>query len=328
MSMKFQKGSSDMEGILILFVLGIIVFLFVLPSGRYGPVAGLSNVGQPSSTVTIGNNQNPNAPISPTVTTAYNGALSLSTGSAQYSYQPYEEYITLTNYSQAPIDLTGWTLQDARGQRTYNVSGGLQQFPSLSATIPAATKFISPNGQNTYTDVVLKPQETAIVTTGSVGNTNPYTITSFKENECSGYLGNLTGYKFTPQLNTQCVQPSNEPGVRSLDIDCQKFINSLPSCQTPKFGTINAYDNYTTDSQGRTCVGCVNGVSGLSNACVAFIQAHFNYPSCIAIHSNDPNFYGSTWRVFLNKPWEMWAADHESISLFDQQGRLAAYQGY
>ncbi len=312
-----------MEGILILFVLGIVVFLFVLPAHKYGPVQSIGG------TVTTNSNyQNPNAPISPTITTAYNGALSLSTGSAQYAYQPYEEYITLTNYSQAQLDLTGWKLQDARGQRTYNVGGGLQHYPSISASIPAASKYISPTGQNAYTGVILKPQETAIITTGSIGNTNPYTITSFKENECSGYLGNLTGYNFVPQLNTQCVQPSNEPGIRSLDNDCQRFINNLPSCQTPKFDTINAYDNYTSDSQGRTCTGCVNGVPGLSNACVAFIKSHFNYPGCIATHSSDPNFSGSTWRVFLNQPWEMWAADHDSISLFDQEGRLAAYQSY
>jgi Lamin Tail Domain len=312
MSTRFQKGDAALDGIIMLVVISIIIFLFVLPAGKTGPAKTMSGFGSapPPS--------NPSTPLEPTITTSYKGALSISPGSAQYAYQPYQEYITLSNHGSQSIDISGWKLEDGRGQRTYNVGGAVEHFPSISATIPSA------NGQ----DIVLNSGDYADIVTGSVDNTNPYTVTSMRENECLGYIANTPGYNFSPPVNTQCVQPYLEPGAQTLDTQCQNFLKKLSPCQTPKFDTINSYDNYTADSQGNTCAGCVNGVAGLSNQCIAFIKEHFSYQGCLAYHSGDANFESKVWRIYLDQPWEMWAADHDTISLFDLQGRLAAYEAY
>ncbi len=318
-----------MEGIITLVVLGIIIFLFVLPSRKLGPPQSLSSLSGTtnSGTVTVHNSSSQSSSGSPTPTSLYK-ELGLSTGNASYAYQPHEEYITLYNSGQNPIDISGWTLQNGRGSRAYDVGGGnLQYFPSITALIPKGVGFVSPLGQNYFQDIVLKPGENAIIVTGSVGSTgSPFPIVSFKENECSGYLQNLPDYSFSPYLNMTCVSPSQEPGLEALDSACQHFVSTLSSCQTPKFNTTR--DGYAADYRGNTCVGCVNGTPGLSNACVAFIKTHFSYQGCLAYHSGDPNFYSNTWRIYLNKPWEMWATDHESISLFDLRGNLAAFTHY
>ncbi|MBX4189132.1 lamin tail domain-containing protein [Candidatus Parcubacteria bacterium] len=325
----YQKGAGTMEGVVALIILATVIFLFVLPERKLGPTKSLPAISETTQTTVYTQNpwgSNSNVSVAPPITSTFSREINLNSGNAPYAYEPFEEYITINNVGQTLVDISGWQLRNGRGDRAYNVGGDLRSFPSITAVIPKGAGFISPNGQSLLQDVVLKPGETAIITTGSVGTSYPYRITSFKENECSGYLQNMSEYTFSPYLATSCVPPSQEPGLSSLDVGCQNFVTGLGSCQTPKFDA-NA-EGYARDYQGNTCNGCVNGVAGLSNACVAFIKTHFSYPGCLTYHSYDPNFYSNTWRIFLGKPWEMWATDHESISLFDLRGNLAAYQSY
>ena len=305
--------NSTAEGVVILVIL-IVVMLITLNT-------------IPNSTANPPNTSNSSENISSsgkeTVSTNSPHAqdISIGTGNAAYTYQSYEEYITIYNRGREPVDITNWQLKNGKDKRAYDLGGDLRYFPADTAKIGQAVPFVSPSGLNQFQNVVLKPSETAIITTGKVGPQSPYNIVSFKENVCSGYLGELPEYTFTPPLTRNCPRPENEPGVSALDTECRRFIEGMPSCRTPEFNT--------RDSEGDICYNCVD-FRLLSSACVAFIKNHFNYGSCIANHANDPDFSSQTqtWRIFLGRGWEMWAKEYETIELFDQFGRLVNSRAY
>ena len=307
MKRNFQEGNGTLEGIVILAVL--LVIILIMPKGA------------PDSTTTPDSSRNTGSSGGNVTSTnsSYARDISLGTGNAAYVYQPYEEYITIDNRGRESIDITNWQLKNGKDKRAYDFGGSLKYFPADTATIGQAAIFVSPSGLNKFQNVVLKPSETAIITTGSIGSQLPYKIVSFKENICSGFLGDLPEYRFTPTLTRDCPRPENESGVSGLDIECRRFIERMSSCYTPKFNT--------RDSEGNICSNCVDG-KPLSSSCVTFIKNHFNYSSCIANHANDSNFSGRTWRIFLGKGWEMWAKDYETIELFDQLGRLVDSRSY
>lgn len=297
-----------MEGIVILAIL-LIVIIIMPKDGSNFTFSPTSSSGESSS----------KSDVADTTSSSYSRSISLSRGNASSAYQTYEEYIIISNRSRDPINITGWYLKNGKNKRAYNFGGSLRYFPSDTATIGQAAIFISPTGPSLLEDINLGAGEKAIVTTGSIGATSPYKIVSFKENICSGYLENLTEYKFTPTLGRNCPRPREEVGVSSLDNECRKFIERMSSCYTPEFNTRN--------SEGDICYGCVDGKL-LSSACVSFIKNHFNYGSCVAIHKNDPKFSNKTWRIFLGQSWEMWAKEYETIELFDQFNKLIVSNTY
>lgn len=322
MRAKLQKGGMT-EGLLIF--LGIIVVIFVLlgKSGVPGTGTSFSLLGPVSGNSSSASGDNSslsaNLPV-PTRTSPYAGKIHLGSGNAAYEIQPSQEYITIENDSASPVDITGWTISNGAGLRTYPVGGNQEKFASDVVTIPQGSALIS--SVSSLQDIVLKTNESAAIVTGSVGTTYPYKITTFKENECTGYLtqSNIYSYSFSPSIEKSCVEPRDEPGSNGLDLTCQNYIESMQSCHTPKYNTV--------DSQGNVCNNCVDGDSGLSNACVAYIQTHFSYEGCLANHENDPNFYGSIWHVYLGRSFELWAANHEVITLYDSTGKVVDYLSY
>ncbi|MEK7135091.1 MAG: hypothetical protein AAB780_00090 [Patescibacteria group bacterium] len=298
MKFEWQKGSSDLVGILI-----IVIIIIVIVSDRGGTSSTYTNSSPSSSNIEA---------VSAT------NAVTVSTGNAAYSYQPYEEYITLENRSRTPVNITGWQLRNGKDKRPYYSGSTLQRFSADIAIIPQATLILSPSGKSLNQDVILQNNERAIVTTGLLGNRSPYVITSFKENMCTGYLEALPDYAFNPSLSRGCPRPQNEPGMENLDIACRKIIDNISSCETPKIGErIN----------NEYCENCFEGKL-LSSSCQAFIEEHYSYQGCLAYHQNDPKFSGNTWRLFLGRGWEMWAEEYESIELFDRFGQLVNYQSY
>lgn len=303
-----MKDGDTLLGVAILIIL--IIVIIISPKGSLnGPTSST-----PESTGTGNISKEGVSPNSP-----YAKSIYLTAGNASYVYQSYEEYITIDNSSSDPVNITGWKLKNGKGERAYNLGGDLRYFPSDIVEIGQGTAFVSPIGTNIFQNIVLKPYETAYVTTGSVGSQSPYKIVSFKENICSGYLEDLPEYNFTPPLGRNCPRPSDETGIANLDTECRKFIERMPSCRTPEFNTKDIY--------GEICYNCVDNTP-LSSPCVSFIKNHFNYSSCILYHTNDTNFSGRIWRVFLGRGWEMWAKDYESIDLFDQLGRLVTHLTY
>lgn len=303
-----KNGNGTLEGIVILAVL--LVIIFITPKNT--PDSTADSLNSPGNTNSSGENI-------VSTTSPHARDISLRAGNASHAYQSYEEYITINNRGREPVDITNWQLKNSKDKRAYDLGGSLKYFPADTATIGQATLFISPSGLNKFQNVVLKPGETAIITTGSIGSQLPYRIVSFKENICSGYLEDLSEYAFTPALTHNCPRPAAEPGVSNLDTECRRFVERMSSCHTPEFNT--------RDREKEICYNCVDGKL-LSSSCVMFIKNRFNYGSCIANHANDPNFSGRTWRIFLGRGWEMWAKEYETIELFDQFGQLVTEKTY
>ncbi|MEX2010540.1 MAG: lamin tail domain-containing protein, partial [Parcubacteria group bacterium] len=232
--MKRSKERGEiLEPILILLALLSILVFFILPkSGSKWP--DRSVLGGPRDTSqSVGSN-----PSKPPTTSAYSRNVTLDVGNAKQSQDAEEEYIIIRNKGGDPINISGWRLVNGKANRAYVVNGQSVTYPSEVVYIPMATGYISPIGFNVGQDVVLKSGEKAIITTGSISTSKPYTIVSFKENICSGLLDGR--YSFIPRLE----------------------------------------------------------ISGVGN---------ISYPDCIEKHKDDADFYKSTWRIFLNRKWELWA---------------------
>ncbi|MBX4206571.1 lamin tail domain-containing protein [Candidatus Parcubacteria bacterium] len=317
MSSRFKRGEGNLDGILIIAFLIVIMLLAPKGSGKgffsSPTLTGSGTAIGPAS----GSHSSPSSFPSPS--SSYR-SLSVGSGNAAYENQSYKEYVTVENWGDKPVDITGWTLKNGKDKRSYDVGGQLQRFSADVARIPQAAPLLLPSGGSPLQDVVLQRGERAVITTGLVSVNSPYRITSFKENSCTGYLEALPDYAFEPGLQMSCPSPYKEPGLDGLDTACRLFVGSLSSCETPKFDAKN--------SKGEECATCVHGRE-LSNACAAFIRQHFSYQGCVAYHAGDPSFSsGKTWRVFLGRSWEMWAPNYESIELFDRFGTLAASQNY
>lgn len=235
------------------------------------------------------------------------GQVSINSGSGPYEIQPNQEYIVLeANYDNiAPITVTGWSVTNGKNQPD-------------GVVIPRGIHLFIGNSVNPVTvPITLIPGARLILTTGRMPNSDPYTINvNFLTNKCTGYLGALPQYRFTPALRRSCPNPAKDPEVRNLDKKCYDFVSRLPACHTPKI---------KRDSDGNEFI---DGVLGLSSQCRAFLENHFNYNRCVGWHEGDPDFYGDEWRVFLNRSWELWAENREHITLYDQFGKIVTERDY
>lgn len=247
--MNRQKGSL-LEPVLILVALSILLVFFILPSyGERGPSRSVLSLADKEPYGSARKDPRPFQGDS-----VYSKSISLSTGNATYENEPGDEYLVIENRGNSLINITGWKFTNNKGERT--------RYPSDTATIPQGIGYISPSGFHAPQNIILRPGDQAIITTGGPGQRAPYAITSFKENKCSGLIAEIRGYQFTP-----------------------------PLARSPHSGKLD-------------------------------------YPTCIARHKDDADFYGRTWRIYLGQRWEMWANDSEIISLFDQFGRLVSAKTY
>lgn len=313
-----KKGGSILEGLVVLGVL--IVILAAGPKEDRGLIIPSTNSeyfsGSPSN---YSSGSSISGRTSGERTGKEAGSISIGSGNASYAYQPYEEYVTIENRGEQPIDITNWQFKNGRDKRPYYVGGSLQRFSADIAIIPQGVKLIPISGSGFMQNIILARGERAIVTTGLPGTQSPYRITSFKENMCTGYLESMPEYNFFPPLSQSCPRPYLEPGIESLDNQCRDFIRTLSACQIPKFEGKDIY--------GDRCDDCVNGQK-VSPPCKQFIKERFSYQGCLAVHASDANFEGKTWRVFLGRGWEMWDKEYESIELFNSAGQLVDYQNY
>ena len=249
----------------------------------------------------------------------YYGQITISAGNAKSEFQPYKEYIILSASSKLkkPVNISGWYLTNAKGDRTYQVGTQTMHFSSDTVTIPFGTRLFFPSIQNASFPILLMPGSKAYLSTGSVSYNNGR-LPSFQENKCSGYLAKgKNAISLYPQISSgSCPSPKKEPGVNNLEQSCYKLIQSMSSCHTPDYNS-----TVTVNKVKET--GYVDGVANLTQSCKNFLQAHYSYNACVANHQNDPDFYGrNTWRIFLNHNWELWAKTREKITLFDSQGKI------
>src|SRR3989338_2180491 len=211
------------------------------------------------------------------------GKITLTDNSATES-DATAEYIKIeaSGSNTAPIAITNWSLQSAiSGLRTY---------------IPQGAPLFVMGVINNVEKVYLEPGASAIVTTSA----SPVGV-SFRENICSGYLGELQ--TFTPEIGNACPHASetlakNPQNLQTYSGACFDYLDTLPSCHFP------------TDLP-----------SELSSTCRSFIANTMSYNGCVNTSRNDPTFALHSWRLFLNMRTELWYNTHDVIRLLDDQGR-------
>lgn len=109
---------------------------------------------------------------------------------------------------------------------------------------------------------------------------------AFRENKCSGYLGEFLN--FTPTLPNNCPPPQAE----SNELGCQAFIEHLPLCQNKLESTPSA-------------------------ECKRFVSDNVGYNVCITKHKNDADFFSKTWRVYIPLP----ISPSGPFTLIDDKGK-------
>ncbi len=237
----------------------------------------------------------------------YAGQVYVSAGDTS-TIQPSQEYVTIRNSGQGPVDITGWTLTNGKGTRPIQTSENSYIYPVAdSATIGQGTEFLDPSDVFDLGPIILAPGDNAIVTTGGPFIAYPYKIsTSFRENICEGYLRD---YPFEPSLSRQCPYATNDPTINTVTDQCYDYMRSLSACEDPE-----KYDKDNFDGQ--------------TSQCQAFMTARLSYGACVAGHKSDANFSMSQWRIFLGKQREMWADSRETISLYDANNLLVDQKSY
>ena len=207
------------------------------------------------------------------------------------SKNPSQEYVTIkmNSSTKESVVVTGWTL------RSLNTGNATQ--------IPKATYLYFVGVTNTEENVVMAPGETMYLVTGYSPNGM-----SFKVNECSGYLAQ--NQSFVPYLSRNCPLPRNEDlsSIPKLTINdaCFDYIETFSQCKIQK-DSLPVY---------------------WSGECNNFIYNKINYPSCVAVHKDDKDFYGKEWRVYLKRGATLWKDRRESVGLYDNLGKLVDTYSY
>lgn len=301
-----------------LFIIGIAVLLLLFLMGG-GKILNLnySLPSSPGSSVNyFGGYERNEEVLKDPNSSNWKGKIYLGLGNT-YEIQPYLEYVTIStgDLPEEGVNISGWSLTNNKGNRTYEYGGNTLSLTSDKVTISHAAKLFLTSNKNYLTPIILHSGDRAILVTGEQPNRNPFAVTSFQVNKCSGYLENMVGYDFTPSLSMSCPAPGKEVGVNSLSESCFNFIERMPYCHTPEFDKLKKVD-------GNWETGYVDGVGGLSSQCKTYLKAHYSYEGCISYHAADKDFYSKEWRIFLNNPWELWAQKREVITLYDSLGKI------
>ncbi|MDO8521863.1 MAG: hypothetical protein Q7S08_01080 [bacterium] len=196
-----------------------------------------------------------------------------------------KEYVVLTasTGNTAPIELTGWSLQSA--------------YTGVRAYIPLSASAFLMGVINDQENVFLNAGASAIVISGS----SPV-ATSFRENICSGYLGQLQ--RFFPPLSNSCppasvALPFTPDNLKVYGDTCFNFLQNIPACTAP----------------------LQNIPSSINPNCRAFAANVLSYNGCVATYRYRPTFNFDSWRLYLGSNAELWSNTHDIIRLLDGEGR-------
>lgn len=158
------------------------------------------------------------------------------------------------------------------------------------------------NTLNKAEPVFLAPGQTAYVITGK----SPLGY-SFRTNKCIGYLNNY--YKnFIVPFSSRCPSIKSYPlpaRPNAFKDNCLDFLDGIGSCQ--------AFFEFPSD---------------LADECRTFITDRATYQRCVADFSNDQNFLGNEWRVYLGRGDSLWKDRREIVDLIDQQGNIVSTYTY
>ena len=271
-----------------------------LPTGTQTITATKSSISNLQAQVNGLNKQVQDAKLFGTPS-PYKGQVTISWGSSLGTADPKQEYITLKASYNAPPNIP------ISGWKLMRVSN------DTTVTIPQGQELFMPNSSATL-PIVLHPNDVAVINSGEspIGK-------SFRENECLGYY--TKGTTFNPYLSQSCPSPKDDydahyPNNSYKDDTCYTLLQRTYSCTIPEETT------------------------SLSNSCYQFIDQYLNYPGCVANHKTDAQFWGGTWRIYLNRGaattrqndvryyGPVWKQTHDAIKLLDQEGKTVDLYEY
>lgn len=298
-----------------LFILGVLLFFFILWFASGGPTHPISFAGPYITPITdidtvqegygdgtawngnlwsdfmgnaIGDNLTGASNPSP-----FSKSVSVTSAAGAYSTDPDQEYVIIRASGTEPIDITGWRV----------VSGA----SGRGARIPAGAALPRSGSANATGHIVLQPGDEAYIVTGE----SPSGI-SFKENKCTGYLARRQEY--APPLQMRCPSAAREfdanfTGNELRDDRCYYRMQSTPVCETPSDRDV-------------------------SNFCIELIDEYLTYNGCVENHRADSDFDLKTWRIYLEyensrgKSAELWKPTRDAVKLLDAEGRTVDLYTY
>jgi hypothetical protein len=137
--------------------------------------------------------------------------------------------------------------------------------------------------------------------------------TSFRINKCTGFFEE--DHNFVPTLPNQCPYVSDDAPApsKTIDDECLDYIGSLPRCTT---------------FRDRDFPKDEDGVNEIGNACRTFLLTKVNYPTCVANHVTDTDFYKKEWRVYTGQRGIYTREQREKLVLLDNLGKVVDYYSY
>lgn len=210
---------------------------------------------------------------------------------------PYKNkiYLQVSPYGEDPR-FESATLENRTDKENISITG-------LSVENSKGEKFIIPRGFSlpgfevvAGDIIILKPGERAVITVGKQEKNM-----DFRLNKCVGYFEEQSS--FVPSLLSYCPRQDTRK-LLSLPDSCIKTIESTPSCRTIPTSNL------------------------IGSACTDYISAHLNYAGCVRDYRADQDFYGSEWRVWMQRSTEFFRNTHDLITLKDQEGKVVSEYGY
>lgn len=125
---------------------------------------------------------------------------------------------------------------------------------------------------------------------------------NFRLNKCIGYLS--VYHTFTSPLPALCPKPTAAE-VQNYSAYCQKTVSALGSCKEP-----NLNDPL------------------MDQECRDFLKERFGYSKCVERNHTYYDFFLDEWRVYLNRPADIWLNGSDTILLRDNNGLLVAKYKY
>lgn len=253
-------------------------------------------------------------------TSRYRGLITLYAGNAFYETNSNREFITIhgSNDIKEPINISGWILKNGGSDRYYNVSGETSRGQTSSARIPKAVLVWEKDKVMTAVPVKVAANQNVQIVSGSFPSIGEYSVRdSFRVNKCTGYIANQSSaYNiFSPNISYNCPRIESEPWADTLYAQCYDFVRSIGTCQKPDFKE-DWCRAHASDAARWTAV------CSLPTTCKTFVKKYASYESCVLNHRLDKDFLRPEWRVFLGSIWEIWASRQETITLYDNEGKI------
>ncbi|PIP58045.1 MAG: hypothetical protein COX02_02450 [Candidatus Vogelbacteria bacterium CG22_combo_CG10-13_8_21_14_all_37_9] len=296
---------------------------FITPPTSAGDSQSYGSLSPNSKKTSIGSSGNTNSEIikDPNAS-SYQGLIHLSRGNANSETNANDEYIEIRadRQNKNPINISTWTLRNGGDNRSYDQNGQMVKGQSNTARLPgAAVNIWTSLSAKKIVSIKLSANERAYIISGSpFSYGNPYNIReSFRVNKCMGYIENLPNYRFVPRLSSKCPAPRNDPTLAQLPEQCYNQLRSLGTCQTIDFVTKDAWCRLHYNDQALRDKLC-----NLPSYCKNIIKDQYTYEACVRNHQTDDDFFQPEWRLYLGSIWEIWASRNETISLYDEKGKL------